>query len=66
MEYYPNLALHNNPAYKVVYLSTKKVEVNIGTHCETMRLWMMKGGADVYTLVYVAQHNPNYFLNISQ
>jgi hypothetical protein len=57
-EYYPNLTLHNNPAYKVVYLSTKKVGVNIGTHYETMRLWMIKDD-NVYTLVYVTQ--PNLF-----
>jgi PsbP len=58
VEYYPNLTLHNNPAYKVVYLSTKKVGVNIGTHYETMRLWIMKDD-NVYTLVYVTQ--PNLF-----
>ena len=58
MEYYPNLTIHNNPASKFVYLSTKKVGVNIGTQYETMRLWMMKGD-DVYTLVYVTQ--PNLF-----
>ena len=58
IEYYPNLTLHNNPAYKVVYLSTKKVGVNIGTHYETMRLWMIKDD-NVYTLVYVTQ--PNLF-----
>ena len=37
IEYYPNLTLHNNPAYKIVYLSTKKVGVYIGMHYETMR-----------------------------
>jgi hypothetical protein len=58
MEYYPNLTIHNNPASKIVYLSTKKVGVNIGTQYETMRLWLMKGD-DVYTLVYVTQ--PNLF-----
>jgi hypothetical protein len=54
IEYYPNLTLHNNPAYKIVYLSTKKVGVNIGTHYETMRLrlWMIKDD-NVYTLGYV-------------
>ena len=58
IEYYPNLTIHNNPASKITYLSTKKVGVNIGTQYETMRLWMMKGD-DVYTLVYVTQ--PNLF-----
>jgi hypothetical protein len=58
VEYYPNLTIHNNPAYKVIYLSSKKVGVNVGTHYETMRLWIMKGD-DVYTVVYVVQ--PNLF-----
>jgi hypothetical protein len=43
---------------RLVYLSTKKVGVNIGTHYETMRLWMIKDD-NVYTLVYVTQ--PNLF-----
>ena len=58
IEYYPSLTLHNNPAYKVVYMSTKKVGVNIGTHYETMRLWMIKDD-NVYILAYVTQ--PNLF-----
>jgi hypothetical protein len=48
--YYPKLTLPNNPAYKIAYVSTKKVGVNVGTHYETMRLWMIKDD-NVYTLV---------------
>ena len=59
IEYYPKLTLPNNPAYKIVYLPTKKVGVNVGTHYETMRLWMIKDD-NVYTLVYVTQQ-PNLF-----
>jgi hypothetical protein len=58
IEYYPNLTIHNNPASKIVYLSTTKVGVNIGPQHEKKRLWMMKDG-NVYTLVYVTQ--PNLF-----
>ena len=54
VEYYPNLTLRNNPAYKIVYLSTKKVGVNVGTHYETMRLWMIKDNNVYFSLCYTA------------